>query len=152
MSARAAFVELAKSKLDCMVLWNNDGPMVFDCSGLVCYCLHTVGGPDLRGTHNAQRLHDESPNIKTLSVPVMPVEGDLVFYGTDAARVVHVAIWLAGGRVLSADGATKTITTLAAAKAAGARVREHGRVRYRKAPYIEVHRNTWLDALDGVCR
>lgn len=152
MSARAAFVALAKSKLDCMVLWNSDGPTVFDCSGLVCYCLQAVGGPDLRGSHNAQRLHDETPNVKTLSEPGLPYEGDLVYYGTDAAHVVHVAIWLDGGGCISADGATKAVTTLAAAKASGAKVRAHTRLRYRKAPYIEVHRFTHLDALDGLVR
>lgn len=119
----------ALAQLNKPVLWAHKGPGVFDCSGLVTHCLRECGGPDWRGTHNSQRLFDE------LQAPDVPMPGDLVFWrprGKFAGRVEHVAILLPGGAVLTADGATPRITTLEAARAAGARVCVRSSTQYRQ--------------------
>ncbi|WP_253894816.1 NlpC/P60 family protein [Corallococcus exercitus] len=35
---------------------SKDGPRLFDCSGLVTWAFHQVGGKDWRATHNTDRL------------------------------------------------------------------------------------------------
>lgn len=99
----------------------------FDCSGLVTSALRAVGVADLRDTHNAQRLYSETPPT------AQPEPGDLGFYGRNLEHVDHVVIYLPGGHLLSADGATHTITTLGAAMAdLHCRVAYHSSVLYRR--------------------
>jgi cell wall-associated NlpC family hydrolase len=152
--ARARFCALALEQLGKPCLWARRGPDAFDCSGVVAWLLNQIGGPDLRATHNAQLLHDESPALETYSVPPMLLSGDLLFYGHDAGSVSHVAIAVRGGMALSADGATPHILKLEDALANPLnRVRLHSSVRFRKdLPYFSAHRNTWVDALELVCR
>lgn len=117
------------------------GPNAFDCSGLFTCALLSVGGPNMRLTWNAQKLHDAAP--KTAS----PLPGDAIFYGQDANSVVHIAIWCANGWVISASGATHRISTIEAAEAAGASVRLHPRARYRP-DFLCFRTNIWLDQLE----
>ncbi len=153
MSARTRFVQLALDKLGSTVLWGKDGPDVFDCSGLVCWSLLAVGGPDLRDTHRAQDLSDETPDLLTANGSA-PMAGDLCFYGDSPGHVSHVAIWLEGGKCLSADGATSRITTLKEARAKpSCRVRLHELADFRKdLRHFAIHRNTFLNAVDLVCK
>lgn len=143
-AAREAFVAWCRAQLGKPVLWGQ-----LDCSELVARGILAVGGPDMRATHTAQRMHDETPDLVTSQSPA-PLDGDLMFYGLDAAHVVHVAIWFDGGRVLSADGATRRIKTLAEAEKAGARVRIHDAP--WRSDFRSVHRNVYVDRLDGVKR
>ena len=146
LGLRERFVELALLKVDSVVLWNRDGPDVFDCSGLVAWCILKAGGPDLRATHNAQKLFDETAGPWSIE----PRPGDLAFYGADIKRITHVAIWLGPERVLSADGATSRVTDLAKAQAnPAARVHLHTRP-YRR-DFFALHQNKWLD-VEPVCR
>ena len=150
MSARSRFCELALSKLGSVVLWAQRGPDVFDCSGLVAHCLKAVGGVDLRATHNAQMMADETPNL--LLVAALPIPGDLVFYGAEWDRVVHVAIWLAGGKILSADGATSRVLDLKTARAnPSSRIRLHDTMNFRR-DWLGLHRHSFLDDVDKVTR
>ncbi len=154
MTARQRFVELALEQLGKTVLWANKGPAVFDCSGLVTRCLKLAGGPDLTLTFNSQHLADETPDLATgRPFIIEPLPGDLLFYGTAANHIEHVAIVLAGGKALSADGATSHQLVLEVAKAdPRCRVRLHERFDFRPdLPYRACHRNTWLDALDKIC-
>ena len=146
--ARSRFCQLAIAKLGAVVLWGE-----LDCSELVALCLLGVGAPDMTKTHRAQTLADETPNLVT-APGAEPLPGDLCFYGTDAGNISHVAIWLAGGGCISADGATSRIKDLKTAKAnPGARVRFHDSADFRKdQPYFAIHRNTYLDAIDRVSR
>lgn len=147
--ARQRFCQLALSKIGSTVLWAAQGPDTFDCSGLVMWALESVGVkmPD----HNAQMMADKTPNLVT-APGADPLPGDLGFYGPDAAHVEHVVIWLAGGRILSADGATSLVKDLKTAKAnSSARVRLHDSAAYRSG-FLGIHRNTFLDALDNVSR
>jgi len=139
--SRSRFCQLAVSKLGSVVLWNHDGPSLFDCSGLVCWSLREVGGRDMSTTHNAQRLYDETTAVSS------PSPGDLCFYGLDARHVIHVAIWVARGRVVSADGATSRVLDVKAARAnLSARVRMHPAPEYRR-DFLSVRRNIYLDDL-----
>lgn len=121
------------------------GTNVWDCSGLFCGALLAAGGPDLRGTHNAQLLHDAMGDFPALLEPRV---GDGVFYGHDAKRIVHVGIWAAGGKVFSADGATWGITDLRVAIVSRCKVRLHPTRFFRPdLPFVTVRRNLWMDAL-----
>lgn len=152
--ARARYTQLARAQLGKPVLWASKGPDAFDCSGLVTWTLHAIGGIDLRATHNAQKLHDES---HALLLPdgnsIIPAPGDLIFYGHGKNAVEHVAIWLEGDKAISADGATSKITKLEIALANPAnRVRLHDAIGFRRdLPYLAVHRNVRLDAVDAIC-
>lgn len=155
--ARIKFVTWLIDQLGKPVLWSQKGPGSFDCSGLVTAALHAIGGagaPDLRATHNSQRLADETPHLSTFSDIAVPMQGDLCFYGLDLGGVEHVAIWLDSGKAISADGATPKINTLEESqKNPLNRVRLHSTWKFRgDLPYSAIHRNTWLDALEGVCR
>ncbi len=155
MSARHRFCQLVLSKIDSPVLWTAQGPDAFDCSGLVMWALLALGAKGKNGKaiadHTAQMFSDETPALVT-APGATPLPGDLGFYGADNAQVIHVVIWLAGGRILSADGATSRILDLKTAKANPLnRVHLHSSVNYRKG-FLGLHRNTFVDALDLVSR
>ena len=161
---RLQFCQWALQQLDATVLMSAKGDFwvdprgqvqrlgigdqpVFDCSGLVTCAIRAVIGKDHRDTHNAQRLWDEMPAVTE------PEPGDLGFFGSDAKNVIHVVISLSGGHVLSADGATRAVSTLAGARARGAKVRVHQRVEfYRSAPFLGWKRNTYLDKSEDVTK
>lgn len=149
MTARQHFVECVESLLGMPVLWSSKGPESYDCSGLVTACLRKVGGQDLRYTHNAQALYEAT---RELVFGELPLAGDLCFYGHDAKSIEHVAVYMADGGVISADGATSRITSLKASlDNPHNRVRAHTSVKYRMdTPYVAIHRNTFVDALDHV--
>ncbi len=150
--ARGRFCQIALSKIGNTVLWAQRGPDVFDCSGLVAWALRGVGGLDRRATHNAQMMADETPDLRTAIGPLEPLPGDLCFYGRDAAHVIHVAIWLAGDKVLSADGATSRVLDLKSALAnPTARVRLHDSPKFRR-DFLGTHRNRYLDDLELITR
>jgi cell wall-associated NlpC family hydrolase len=85
--------------------------LAFDCSGLVNYGVHALGGPDRRATHTAQGLWNLSPPF----IEAVPEVGSLCFWGKDSNHVIHVALAAAAGRIISADGATPAIRSLAEA-------------------------------------
>lgn len=143
--ARAKFVKGALDHIDETVLMG-----ALDCSELVALGFIAAGGADQTKTHTAQRYFNET---RALLPEEKPIPGDLGFYGTADDKVVHVVICLAGGHVLSADGATRSITDLEVAKSKGARVRVHPTPLYRDdVPFRGWRRFTALDALDDVTR
>jgi cell wall-associated NlpC family hydrolase len=96
----------------------------FDCSGLVCYCLRMVGGPDWSASHTADRMWKELPPTPT------PRPGDLAFYG-QPEQATHVMLWTGDDRVYGACGGNSSTRTIALAQARGARVMFKLRVDYR---------------------
>lgn len=147
--ARTRFCQLILDQVGKPVLWAAQGPGAFDCSGLGMWALEGVGAK--LKDHTAQMFADETPNLAT-APGATPLPGDFCFYGSDWAHVTHIAYVLAGGRVLSADGATSKVVDLKTAQAnPSARVRLHDSPKYRK-DFLGIHRNTFLDALDGVTR
>lgn len=145
MTARTRFVQLALSKLGSAVLWGANGPEAFDCSGLVLWAMNAAGAklPD-------QRAQDLADKCRLLGGEEGPLPGDLLFYGGGWGSVIHVGVWLAGGKALSADGATSAVKDLQAAKAnERARVRLHDTPVFRR-DYLGCSRNTLIDAVDKV--
>ena len=140
---RRRFVAHAHAQLGKPYLWGAKGPDAYDCSGLVTDSLRAAGGPDLRPTHNAQKLYIEaSPVADGVLAP-----GDLVFYGMSPQAVSHVVILCAGGKVFSASRGDRTVTTLAIAQQRGAKVVCHPTMLYRR-DVVGTRRNVWLAALE----
>jgi cell wall-associated NlpC family hydrolase len=150
MSARDRFVQAVESKVGHPVLWAAKGPDAFDCSGLYTWAYKEIGGLDLRHTENAQGLFNLT---RALEPGELPLHGDAVFYGTDEKSIIHIAVYRGDGSIISADGATSHITSLAVAMANPAnRVRIHKSVLCRAERLIVVRRNVLVDQLDGVTR
>jgi cell wall-associated NlpC family hydrolase len=144
-SAREKFLEAVLAQTGRTVLMGH-----LDCSELVAIGVIGAGGPDQTKTHTAQRYCDET---RRLELSEFPQPGDLGFYGTDRKSVIHVVIYVAPGRILSADGATRRITTIEEAALAGAKVKEHTSEHYRRdVPFLGFNRNTVIDSLEFVTR
>lgn len=155
--ARLRYVDAALARRGKPVLWAAKGDYfineqdvrvelppdtAFDCSGLGTVAFKAIGGEDLRAAWNAQRFSDELPCVAE------PEPGDFGVYGRDLQHVIHVVIALAGGHVLSADGATSKVRSLAQAVHRKAEVRVHkGTDWYHAAPFLGWRRNTLIDAL-----
>lgn len=131
MTLRERFLDLGREQIGKPSLWGAKTGDAFDCSGLVAWLLRELGGPDLRATHNTDRMWLEFD-------PVVgePAPGDLGFYRPkkplDDNDMEHVVILLDGGLILTADGATSKIHTVEDAKAAHAMVRIRGGYDYRE--------------------
>jgi murein DD-endopeptidase len=121
---RAAFLARARRLEGLPYVWAADGPHAFDCSGLVCYCLAEVGGPDWRATHRCQTLWEALPPTRE------PQPGDLALYGTPG-HATHVMLVVGDGRVYGACGGDSTTTSPELALQRGARVRYRLKVEYR---------------------
>lgn len=146
------------------VLWSMKGPLAYDCSGSVTASVKLIGGRDLTLVENAQGLHEHSRLLHPELGPLeKPLPGDLVFYGTSPLGIEHVAtVDETGMGVISADGATSHIDprklgfdkalALALANPSN-RVRRHALIDFRHdLQFHVVHRNTFVDELDGVSR
>jgi cell wall-associated NlpC family hydrolase len=156
MTVRERFIAYVLAQLGKPTLWGAKGEEAFDCSGLVTCGVRFVGGPDLRATHNADKLGSET---RELGPGDLPLPGDLIFFdaeqhtpdapGHDVDE--HVGIVLDADTAIDASGATSRIRTLEGAIAAGAKVRKWKGHRYRKS-FRAIHRNTYLDSLEFVTR
>ncbi|GGS40509.1 MULTISPECIES: C40 family peptidase [Actinokineospora] len=79
-----------------MYEWGAEGPNTFDCSGLMVYA-YREAGVSLPRSSRAQF---------GVGVPVSRSElkaGDLVFYGSSAGSIHHVAMYIGGGRIVHAS-------------------------------------------------
>ena len=127
---RMAFLEQAYSHLNKVCLWGQKGPDMFDCSGLVTYSLWATGNEDWRAFTNAAGLWEKTQPVSFFEM----IPGDLAMYVPsygDRTHIIHVVIMLAGWQVLSASGATSTITSRDGALKVGAKVRTHDSIWYR---------------------
>lgn len=140
------FMSYLRSKLGRPVLWDMKGEAkydnviisdVFDCSGLVTCALYNAGCGDMRQTHNAQKLANETQATEN------PVEGDLVFYGQGTNRVIHVGVWLPGGQCLTGSGASKQVATILDAIRARHCVEIRPVLKYR-LDFLNIHSNKWI--------
>jgi len=98
--------------------YGSNGPLSFDCSGLICEGLRSIGLLG-RTDMNAQDLcflFRDHPKEKA-------VIGDLLFFGKDIGHVTHVAICCEDGFMLEAGGGDSKTKTLADAKKTMAMVR-----------------------------
>lgn len=120
------------------------GVLAFDCSGLVsCGIEAVLPAKKLRADHSAQKYWAEAEPF----LVVHPEPGDLGFYGVDPDHVVHIVVATVNG-LISADGATKSISTLPdAIKNPMCRVRFHSGVDYRHdVPFLGWRRNLYFPA------
>ena len=77
------------------------GPDVFDCSGLVYYCLKRIGINI--GRLNAQGYSDYDGWTKIDNISDMR-RGDLIFYWNDShSRVSHVGVYLGNNKYIHAS-------------------------------------------------
>lgn len=153
MSARGKFLEAVQQLIGQPVVWGH-----LDCSDLVARGILAAsdGKVDQRDTHTAQVYFEATR-------PLLPAEravpGDVVFFGDVgkdatrfAAHVIHVAVVLHGGKILSADGATSRITdAVIAAQNPMAKVAVHDSIHFRH-DFLAIHRNTLVDSLDAIER
>ena len=87
------------SKEGCLYSWSADGPDVFDCSGLVSYCLREAGlAPEGYRKTAAGILSDCSVISKADARA-----GDFVCY-LSGGHCYHIGIYLGDGTVISANG------------------------------------------------
>ncbi len=98
-SQRAKLVELGKSKVGSQYVSGEEGPDVFDCSGLVNWLYNEVDVPLPR-----ERARDYARRVTKLSLDQLK-PGDLVFFtNIEAGKVVigHVGINIGGGKMVEA--------------------------------------------------
>jgi hypothetical protein len=87
--------------------WGGSDPSAFDCSGLACEYLKSLGIMGRRTDATAQHLADVLPTH--LSSKFNP--GDLVFFGPNKRNIVHVEICLTRYMTIGASGGgSKTLT------------------------------------------
>ncbi len=89
-------IEFAAEQLGTPYLWGGSGPGGFDCSGLV-QAAYQRAGIDLPRV--AQEQFDAGPPVPDGS-GVQP--GDLLFFGTGAAAVDHVGLYVGAGEMIDA--------------------------------------------------
>jgi cell wall-associated NlpC family hydrolase len=146
-SARQKFLDFVKGQVGKPTLWGAKGPLAFDCSGLVTCGILIAGGPDLRSTHNANRLAKET---RPLLGAEKPLPGDLIFFDAERDGLdEHVGVVVDATTAIDAEGARSKVTTLEQAQALGAQVRTHDRLAYRRS-FRAIHRNTFVDSIDFV--
>lgn len=118
-----------------------------DCSETVAIGVRAASDGKLKqsDTHRAQTYHDQT---RKLGPDEQLIPGDLGFFGVDEKSIVHVIVYIAPGKVLSADGATSRIKSVDEAKLARARVRFHKDPNYRgDVPFQGWHRNDIVDSI-----
>jgi peptidoglycan DL-endopeptidase CwlO len=94
--AAQAAVQTALDQVGDRYVYGAAGPAQFDCSGLVMFAFKAVG---LNLPHSSRMQYN-------LGKPVASgqwISGDLLFYGTSAARIHHVAIFIGNGQIVHAS-------------------------------------------------
>lgn len=143
IASRQRFLELAVEQLGCPYIWGGKGEFIddpelearirgFDCSGLITWLLHSLGGPDWRATHNADLLYRSLPSID------VPAPGDPAFYGPTGGPAVHVVICVGNGKgtIIGANGGNSACTTIAKAEQRNARVKLDSRGPHYRHDFI----------------
>lgn len=123
MTPREQFVQFAKLQGGKPYIYGANGPDAYDCSGLLCACLHAAGL--LIGDHGADDLYRlwAGKEVKEYTRP-----GQVFFYRDGAAGpithcMIGIDVWAPGrGTLVGARGGGATTTTIEAAWAARAAV------------------------------
>ena len=95
----------------------------FDCSGLVCEVLRSIGLIGNRERLSAQGLFQRFHHEKS-DTPVSPAYGVLVFFGKNVDRITHVAIHKNQTTIIEAGGGARTTKDESEAARRNAFVRE----------------------------
>ncbi|MFJ8927608.1 NlpC/P60 family protein [Streptomyces sp. NPDC102364] len=106
-SAATRAIDYAQAQLGLPYLWGGNGPehgdAGFDCSGLT-RASYAAAGFQLPRTAQQQFA---AAHPLPAQAPLRP--GDLVFYGTDRARISHVGLYIGADRMIHAPGRNKPI-------------------------------------------
>ncbi len=104
-SAAAEAVKVALAQVGKPYSWGGAGPSSFDCSGLVMYA-YAAAGVSL--PHFTVSQMDDTTRVSSSQLE----PGDLVFYNTGGgAQPGHVAMYIGGGRVVSANTTGTNVQT-----------------------------------------
>ncbi|MEN6472227.1 MAG: peptidoglycan-binding protein [Clostridiaceae bacterium] len=96
-------IAAAKSRLGAPYVWSAEGPDSFDCSGLVYYCLRSVGVSVKR---YAAVGFSQVTDWQTVSFSELRA-GDLIFFRSDSsATISHTGIWLGGNSYIHASSSS----------------------------------------------
>lgn len=124
---REGFLAAALACQGIPYVWGGKTTRGLDCSGLVTWCLHALGGPDLRASYGSDALW------LLLEPVVAPEPGDLAFYGAPGDPS-HVVICLGGPHdaIIGANGGNRGTKTVADADRIAARVKQKDSPNYRR--------------------
>ncbi|SER37803.1 C40 family peptidase [Actinokineospora terrae] len=89
-------MEVALAQRGKPYVWGAEGPSSFDCSGLVLYA-YAAAGVSLPHSSRAQYGYGKAVSRSELQ------PGDLLFYGSSAGSIHHVAMYIGGGRIVHAS-------------------------------------------------
>lgn len=84
-------IAMAYAQLGKPYVWSTEGPDTFDCSGLVYYCLRSIGLSVHR--YSAQGFSEVS-SWQMITNQSNLRRGDLVFFSNSSGRITHVGIYL----------------------------------------------------------
>ena len=94
-------ISVAKAQLNKPYVWGDEGPNSFDCSGLVCFSLRSIGAS--AGRLNAAGF-SEVVSWTTINGTGNLQPGDLIFFKSDSSsRISHTGIWLGGNKYIHAS-------------------------------------------------
>ncbi|MES2386652.1 MAG: SH3 domain-containing C40 family peptidase [Bacteroidota bacterium] len=99
-------VETAVSFTGVPYLWGGTCPRAFDCSGLVQFSINMQGLIFPRDAKD-QALIGEERDISDKKTANLQT-GDLLFFGEQAGRITHVAVYLGSGLYVHASGMVQT--------------------------------------------
>lgn len=115
---REEFVWYAEQFIGKPYIWGGDDPVLgFDCSGLVCECLKSIGKIDRKADFTAAALYQQFYTHVTPG----PKRGALVFYSNKmSGPIIHVEICRNEIQSIGASGGGSTTLTVADAIAQNA--------------------------------
>jgi cell wall-associated NlpC family hydrolase len=108
----AAAAEAAMSQRGDMYVWGAEGPDTYDCSGLTLWAYRQVG-ISLPHSSRAQFGYGKSVAYGEWEA------GDLLFYGSSASSIHHVAMYIGGGSLVHASQSGTPVQTGAAPDGGG---------------------------------
>jgi cell wall-associated NlpC family hydrolase len=104
--AGIAAVEWARAQIGIPYRWGGSGPDGFDCSGLTSQAWRNGGGKAIPRTAASQYA-------AATKIPFDSMRpGDLIFWGSSAAAIYHVAIYSGDGMMVEAPRAGETVTEI----------------------------------------
>jgi len=89
-------VDVALAQRGKMYVWGAAGPNTFDCSGLTMYA-YAAAGISLPHSSRSQYTMGKPVSRDALA------PGDLLFYGSSAGTIHHVAMYVGGGMIVHAS-------------------------------------------------
>ena len=97
-------ISAANSKIGCEYVLGGRGPSVFDCSGLVYYCLRQAGVSVSRLNAAGFSKYSRWKNISSIS---SLERGDLLFFKSDESdRVSHCGIYIGSNTMIDASSSS----------------------------------------------